>query len=327
MLVGAATLGWRVHALAATLPPETETFIDMLAAKHRFNRAQLRTWFSQAKTQTAVLDAMARPGTARPWYEFRQSHVNDARIRGGREFWERNAGTLKQVSAEYGVPEEIIVATLGTETFYGRQTGRYGAFDVLTTLAFNYPPRADYFRGELEEYLLLTRENRVNPLQYKGSYAGALGIAQFMPSNYRRYAVDFDGDGKRDLWNEADAIASVANYYWTWGWQTGEQIVSAVEAPAAANAAAYAELLQQGVQPRTPVGKLKEAGVVLLEDAPEDMHATLIAAQAESGMQYWLGFNNFYVITRYNRSTNYALAVNELAQELVRARQRPGNPP
>jgi membrane-bound lytic murein transglycosylase B len=324
--IAAILLTSHVHAIGAEIAPEAESFINTMVAKHGFKRGQLQKWFGQAKTQTAVLQAMARAGTARPWYEFRQDHVNDARIRTGLEFWERNAQTLARASADFGVPEQIIVATLGTETFYGRRNGRYSTFDVLSTLAFNYPPRADFFRGELEEYLLLARENGVNPLQYKGSYAGALGIAQFMPSNYRRYAVDYDGDGKRDLWNDADAIASVANYYRSWGWQAGQRVIAAVEPPSAANRNAYVSLLQGGIKPHTPVSKLKEAGVTLLDEAPDDLMATLLAAHGDSGMQYWLGFDNFYVITRYNRSTNYALAVHELALELVRARQRAEQP-
>lgn len=300
--------------------PAVDGFIEQIAAAHQFDRRQLRRWFDQAHIQKGILQVMARPGTARPWYEFRASHVNEARTRGGVEYWRRHAGALSRASSEYGVPEEIIVATIGIETFYGRNIGNSNVFDALATLAFAYPPRAEMFRGELEQFLLLAREMRMNPLRAKGSYAGALGVAQFLPSSYRRYAIDFDNDGKRDLWGHNDAIGSIANYYKAHGWRPGEQVIVALEQPVDPAGEDFKQLLERGLNPHTTVAAIKATGVAPDEIVPDDLLASVIGAEADNGMRYWLGFNNFYVITRYNRSVNYALAVHELALELRRAR-------
>lgn len=215
-------------------------------------------------------------------YEFRASQVTDARIRRGVEFWDRYAATLARASAEYGVPEEVLVATIGVESVYGRNTGKFSVFDALVTLAFAYPPRAELFRAELEEYLLLARENQVSPLDYKGSYAGALGIPQFLPSSYRRYAVDFDGDGKRDLWNFDDAIGSIANYYQTWGWQPGEPVVVAVEQPGS-ETGDLQSLLDGGIAPHTPVSELKRAGLSPAAPIADDTPVALFSVETEAG--------------------------------------------
>ena len=300
---------------------EIEAFVEELSANHQFDRRQLRRWFSQARVQGGVLSAMAHPATARPWHEFRAGHITEARIRGGLDYWLRHAATLARASIEYGVPEEIVVATIGVETFYGRRTGNFNVFDALVTLAFAYPPRAELFRSELMQYLLLAREARFDATSMKGSYAGAIGIPQFLPSSYRRYAVDFDGDGRRDLLNSpADAIGSVANYYKSHGWRAGEAIaVSAEVRPESA-----IELLEMGVKPQLKVSELKRRGVSSAAPVEEGAEAALIVVESETGPLYWLGLNNFYVITRYNRSINYALAVHELAREL-RARVRTGD--
>ena len=233
--------------------PQVEAFIEQVATDHQFDRRELQRLFGQARLQTGVLRAMARPGTARPWFEYRVSQLSEARIRGGVEYWQRHADILARVSTEYGVPEEVIVATIGIETFYGRNTGTSPVFDSLTTLAFAYPPRAELFRSELEHFLLLTRELKIDPLASRGSYAGALGIAQFLPSSYRRHAVDFDGDGRRDLWQHADAIGSVANYYRSYGWQTGEPVIVAIERQIEAPSDEFAQLLERGIVPNAPV--------------------------------------------------------------------------
>ena len=239
--------------------------------------------------------------------------MDAARINGGVRFWREHAATLEKAGREFGVPEEIIVATIGVETIYGRHTGGYGVLEALTMLAFHYPPRAELFRSELAQYLLLARETRFDAMSMKGSYAGAIGIPQFLPSSYRRYAVDFDGDGRRDLVKSpADAIGSVANYYKLHGWRAGE----AIAVPAEVDLANAAALLELGIKPQLNVGELKRRGVSPAVPVDEESRAALITAQSEAGPSYWLGFNNFYVITRYNRSINYALAVHELAQEL-----------
>jgi membrane-bound lytic murein transglycosylase B len=260
-----------------------------------------------------VISAITAPFTARPWHEFRSRNVDAVRINGGIKFWREHAATLARARREFGVPEEIIVATIGVESIYGRRTGGFGVLEALTMLAFNYPPRAELFRSELEHFLLLAREARFDTARVKGSYAGAIGIPQFLPSSYRRYAVDFDGDGRRDLLGSpADAIGSVANYYKAHGWREGQLIA----VPAAVEPEGVAELLELGIKPRLNVGELKRRGVSPAEPLEEGPAAALFVVESESGPSYWLGLNNFYVITRYNRSVNYALAVRELAREL-----------
>ncbi len=321
MLVGIiAALCVPRPAAAFSRNPEIDAFMQKLVTEHHFKRRQLQRWFRRAQLQPAVLDAISRPATASPWYQFRASHVTAARIEGGVEYWQRYAETLARASTEYAVPEEIIIATIGIETFYGRQVGSYNAFNSLATLAFAYPPRAELFRSELEEFLLLARELRASPLHYKGSYAGALGVAQFLPSSYRRYAVDFDGDGSRDLWNDQDAIGSIANFYKTHGWRPGELVVVAIEQPVDAANGEFKLLLERGLEPHATVAAIRRAGASPSEFVPDDALASVFSAETEAGPRYWLGFNNFYVITRYNRSVNYALAVYELALKLRRAR-------
>ncbi|MBI3054396.1 MAG: lytic murein transglycosylase B [Betaproteobacteria bacterium] len=315
--------GWGgAPAAAAALNPEIESFIDQLVADHEFERSELRRWFKQARVQNGVLKAISRPATARPWHEYRASQLTEARIRGGLEYWQRHADTLARASTEYGVPEEIMVATIGVETFYGRNTGRNNVFDALVTLAFSYPPRAGLFRGELEQFLLLTRELGLSPLRFKGSYAGALGVPQFLPSSYRRYAVDFDTNGTRDLWEHGDAIGSIANYYKSYGWQPGEPVIVPIEEQAETAGEEFRLLLERGLKPHTTVAEIRRGGVTPAEPVAEDALICVFGAESEAGMRYWMGFNNFYVITRYNRSVNYALAVHELAQELRRAWHR-----
>jgi membrane-bound lytic murein transglycosylase B len=315
-----ALLLWCGLATAATaqktLRPEVESFIAEMVSKHRFEREALRRAFGQVQPQPAIIRAMTAPATARPWYEFRSRAV-DPNIDSGIRFWEENAATLARASREFGVPEEIIVATLGIETRYGRQTGSFKILDALTMLAFDYPQRAEYFRKELEEYLLLTREAGLDLPNVRGSYAGAIGLPQFLPSSYRKYAVDFDGDGRRDLGQAADSIGSVANYYRSFGWKTGQPIVI----PAVGSE--IDAILDSGVKPSVKVGEFKRRGVTPLRPVSDDAEAVLFAVETESGPAYWLGLQNFYVITRYNRSINYAMAIQELARAL-RASVKPG---
>jgi membrane-bound lytic murein transglycosylase B len=297
---------------------DAEIFIGEMVQKHQFDPHALRKLFGQVRPLASVVRAISAPGTARPWHEFRTRNVDPARINGGVAFWREHAALLARARQQYGVPEEIIVATIGIETLYGRNTGSFRVMEALTTLAFNYPPRADLFRSELEAYLLMVRESGLDAMKPRGSYAGAMGIPQFLPSSFRRYAVDFDADGRRDLMTVADAIGSVANYYREFGWQTG----GAVLVPATVSGDTEA-LLKAGIKPHVTVSELKRLGVVPTAAVEEGIEAALFTAEAESGPRYWLGLNNFYVITRYNRSVNYALAVHELAQEL-RMLVRPG---
>jgi len=300
-------------AAQGRLAPEIEVFIGEMVQKHQLEAGTLRKLFAQAQSRPAILRAISAPGTARPWHEFRRLNVDAVRIKGGIEFWRRHAAALERASREYGVPEELIVATIGIETIYGRNTGGYRVLDALTTLAFQYPPRAELFRSQLEEYLLLLRETGLDALKIRGSYAGAIGIPQFLPGSYRRYAVDFDGDGRRDLMGTtADAIGSVANYYKAHGWRPGATVV----VPARSDGSGADALLEMGIKPQLKVVELKRYGVTPAASIEEGAEAALFVVETESGPRYWLGLHNFYVITRYNRSVNYALAVHELAQEL-----------
>jgi membrane-bound lytic murein transglycosylase B len=303
------------------LASDVEVFIAEMVQKHQFEAGALRKLFGQAQSRPAILRAISAPGTARPWHEFRRLNLDPARIKGGLAFWRQHAAALERANREYGVPEELIVATIGIETLYGRVTGTHRVLDALTTLAFQYPPRAELFRSQLEEYLLMLRETGLDPLKVRGSYAGAIGIPQFLPGSYRRYAVDFDGDGRRDLMGSpADAIGSVANYYKAHGWKPGAAVVVLARTDGSGTDA----LLEMGIKPQLKVVELKRFGVTPSAPVEEGAEAALIVVETESGPRYWLGLNNFYVITRYNRSVNYAMAVHELAQEL-RAQSRAGN--
>jgi membrane-bound lytic murein transglycosylase B len=317
LLLLAAAAG---HAAAprAALAPEVQAFVEQMVERHGFERGMLARTLGNTKFLDSVVRAMEAPATALPWHEFRQRHIGDARLQGGLRFWAENAAVLERAAAEYRVPPELIVATIGIETVYGRRTGSFSVLDALTTLAFGYPQRAAFFRDELEQFLLLARENGWKTEAVKGSFAGAIGVPQFLPSSYRKYAVDFDGDGRRDLRRNADAIGSVANYYREFGWQSGAPVLVPVDV----GGTALDPLLAAGIAPHATVAEFGKRGVVPLEPVPDDTRAALIAAESAAGMRYWLGLNNFYVITRYNRSINYALVVQELAASLREQRGR-----
>lgn len=292
---------------------DVREFINTMSSKHAFAEDELTSVLRQANFRQDIIDAMSRPAEKRPWREYRPIFLTPNRIRGGVEFWKENEEILARAEQTYGVPPEIVIAIIGVETFYGRSAGRHRVLDSLATLAFDYPPRGDFFRGELEQYLVLTREEHLDPLAVTGSYAGAMGKPQFIPSSYRHYAVDFDGDGQRDLLDSvADAIGSVANYLGTHGWKKGEAVV----APATVTGEDYLELLAQGIEPRTPVGELPARGILAGETLAPETPVALIELDGENGKEYWIGLRNFYVITRYNRSSLYAMAVYQLASEI-----------
>lgn len=302
------------------LRPEVEAFVDEMAEKHGIGRSELRAIMQQARLQRDILRAMSGQSRARPWYRYRPLYVNADRIAGGVRFWDAHAPLFARAEREYGVPAEIIVATIGVETIYGTYTGRHRVLDALSTLAFDFPRRAEFFRGELEQFLLLVRDRIVDPWTIKGSYAGAMGIPQFLPSSFQRYAVDFDADGRKDLSDGvADSIGSVANYYRSFGWQEGRPIVVA----ARVQGDGYAALAEQGIEPRIDAATLKRAGVTPLENSGDDLVAMLVL-EGQTGPEYWLGLNNFYMITRYNRSVNYAMSVHQLANEIRAAREARG---
>ncbi|WP_317931279.1 lytic murein transglycosylase B [Halioxenophilus sp. WMMB6] len=296
--------------------PETQKFIGEMVAEQQFDRAQLQAWFDQVERKQSVLDAIARPAEkVKPWKEYRQIFVTPTRIKQGVEFWRNNAQVLARAEQDFGVPKEIIVAILGVETRYGAHRGGYRVMDSLSTLAFEYPPRAAFFRKELKEFLLLAREQKKEPLTLMGSYAGAMGYGQFMPSSYRAYAYDYDGNGFTDIWdNPEDAIGSVANYFTRHGWQGGQPVVARVRVAGNYNA----NLLNDELEPDRTFSDVKAGGFIPLEDAHYPDPVRVFQLEGEHGAEFWLGMQNFYVITRYNRSSMYALAVFQLAQAVAR---------
>jgi membrane-bound lytic murein transglycosylase B len=300
---------------------EVQTFIADLAERDGFDAAELTKLFSQAKSLPAVIKAILPPTDPgiRSWQVYRNRFVETKRIVGGLRFWQDNDKVIAAASARYGVPEEIIVAIIGVETIYGRNMGKFETFSALTTLAFDYPPRAALFRRELEELLLLAREQGRNPLEYRSSYAGAIGLPQFLPSSLRNYAVDFDGDGTIDLrGNAADAIGSVANFLHEHGWETGQPIAVPVQA-----VGEYCTvLLAAGLEPQLKPSEMGEC-VVNAEAAAELPAALVELVTPDQAAEYRLGYRNFYVLSRYNRSSFYAMAVNDLAEALVATRQSP----
>ena len=293
---------------------DVQQFITRLTQQDKLDRQWLEAAFAHVQRRQSILDAIAKPAEAKPWYQYRSLFVTDARISGGVDFWNQQGALLSKARDLYGVPEQILVAILGVETFYGRQHGGYPVIDALTTLGFDYPPREAFFQGELEQYFILCHEQGQDPLTLTGSYAGAMGAPQFMPDSYRQYAVDFDGDGRRDVWDDwADIIGSVANYFEQHGWKSGELIV--VPAALAKNVQAPTPLMP------TTVGELRKAGVLLSAGVADGEEAVLVTLEEEDhGTRYWVGLHNFRVLTQYNRSPLYAMAVIELADSVAERR-------
>jgi len=310
-----AALSWLAGSQPAaaidTHRADVKAFVTEMADQYGFKKKVVRKWLNAAKSQPAILEAMEKPAEkAKPWYEYRPIFMTDRRIREGTEFWLAHRRELDRASVRSGVPPEILAAILGVETYYGRLTGSYRVIDALATLAFDYPPRSKFFTDELAQYLLLTREMRLDPLSLKGSYAGAMGAPQFMPSNYRRFAVDADADGRIDLWsNWSDVCASVGNYLKEHGWNEGEPVLS----EATVDPAKPEELDGRKLALEETVGSLKAKGVDFDSSLPADAPALLIAADEADGVHWRVGYSNFYAITRYNHSALYAMAVYELA--------------
>ena len=302
--------------------PELKKFINEMVTKHDFDGAELTNWFKQVKPRPDIIKAISSPAEALPWYKYRPIFLTKSRIKGGVEFWGQHADTLARAEKVYGVPPEIIVAIIGVESRYGKYKGKYPVMEALATLAFNYPKRSKFFRSELEQFLLLTREEKINPLSLKGSYAGAMGEPQFISSSYRRYAVDFDNDGKRDLWNNTtDIIGSVANYFGKHGWKKGETIaVRANTKKAQINGKGFRSLVKSGVKPKHKLKFMQQQGIKANKKLPGDQLAALIELTTKNKPEHWLGLHNFYVITRYNHSELYAMAVYQLGSEIAKLR-------
>ena len=298
-----------------TVHPGIDAFIEEMVSSHDLKREDLVGILSTAEKKDSIIAAMTRPAEAKPWHEYRQIFVTPERVAGGVAFIQENRELLERVEGEFGVPVEMIAAIVGVETRYGDITGSYRVLDALATLAFHYPPRAEFFRGELEHFLLLSQEEGLPSRDVLGSYAGAMGLGQFIPSSYRAYAVDFDGDGRRDLWgSRADAIASVANYFRAHRWRPGDPV--AVPAKAGEEAR---ELKSLPLDPQYPLQQMIDWGYRPTVDALDGQElATLIELEAERGPEFWIGFHNFYVISRYNRSALYSMAVYQLSQAIAR---------
>lgn len=319
-MVGVAP--WPAGAIDISHHPEVAPFIDEMHTRYGFSRKELTRWFVRTTLKPDIVAAMERPSEARPWHEYKRLFVTEKHVRHGKDFWHRHRSALARAQKRYGVPPEFVIAIIGVETQYGGNTGRYRTMDALTTLWLDYPRRADFFRKELEEYLVLARTLKKNPLKIEGSYAGALGIPQFMPSSYRRFGVDLDGDRKVNLFSSpADAIGSVARFLQAHGWETGGPVVDEVET--SGPVPLHLEKLE--IKPALPLSALARDGIFPHRPGParaqEDLRreVTLIMLEGEGGPLARIGYHNFYVLSRYNRSTRYAMAVVELAR-LIRQR-------
>lgn len=299
-------LGFNIHAKVSL--SEVEQFIDEVCSRNQqLDPKWVRNILSQAKHQQSIIDAMNRPAEKTlKWFEYRNIFIQPKRIEQGLTFWQQHQQTLDQVAQATGVPAEYIVAIIGVETFFGRFKGKHKVLDALYTLTFDYPKRAKFFRQELEQFLLLANQQHVSALQAKGSYAGAMGYGQFMPSSYRHYAIDFEQDGVIDLLNNPnDAIASVANYLAKHRWKQGQQVVK-----------------KNNQKPIQKVKKNKKLNQLKpnLTDPNGQKYTQLALKIAPNETEYWQGFHNFYVISRYNHSHLYVMAVHQLAQQLKAAK-------
>ena len=294
---------------------DVSKFIDAMVADYDFERESLESVLLQAESLESVLEAISRPAErSKEWHEYRAIFLTDRRVKAGAEFWRENRRELQRISEETGVSCEILVGIIGVETFFGRITGNYRVLDALSTLAFDYPPRSKFFRRELQQFLLLVREESMNVADATGSYAGAMGAPQFMPSSFRAYAVDASDDGKRDIWNNwEDVIGSVANYFVEHGWRQNAEVV----ARASLGKPWSGDAPKNVLKPEETVESLSRQGVMFSTDMAGDQVTQLLMLQGKDGKEYWVGFHNFFVITRYNRSVMYALAVHQLGQEIA----------
>lgn len=295
---------------------DVQAFIQEMVTQHGFSQTDLNQLFKKVTINENIIELMNRPAErTKPWYEYEPMFVTNAQAIAGVKFWKDNEAALEKAQKEYGVPPEIIIAILGVETRYGQNKGGFSVLTALSTLSFDYPRRSAFFTNELKEYLLLAREESVDPTTLVGSYAGAMGNPQFMPSSYRKFAVDFTGNGKRDIWNNfTDTIGSVANYFKSHGWKAGAPV--AYQANVTGNA--YKEIPVNQVDPFITVADLKAKGVTPLAkiNIEPNQLATLIELQAKNGPEYWIGLNNFETIMRYNPRVMYAMAVYELSTQI-----------
>ncbi len=305
-----------------------DSFIAEMSQRHNFPAAELNALFSHVQASPSILAAIAKPAESKAWYQYRPIFVTDNRVEDGVSFWMRYGQVLADVERTYGVPREIMVAIIGVETFYGKRSGDYKVIEALSTLAFNYPPRAPFFRSELENFLLMTRAQGVNPLDLTGSYAGAMGMPQFMPSSFRNFAVDYDRDNRIDIWaNAADAIASVGNYLKQHGWVAGQPVAARAYLSPTATPASFLQREATNI----PIEELRTAGITTGVPLPNNPSVGLLQLQGDMEQEYWITLKNFDVIRTYNRSALYAMAVHQLAgiirSDYERRLSEPGRTP
>ena len=295
------------------LSEQESEFVEEMTRKHGFSSKMLSTQLDKARYKTSIIKAISRPAEGMEWHRYREIFLQQDRIHEGVAFMNEHEKILADAEERYGVDPYIITAIIGVETKYGKITGNYRVIDALKTLAFSYPKRAPFFRGQLEEFFLMAREESMDPMLPKGSYAGAMGMPQFIPSSFRSFAVDFDNDGKRDLWNSpADIIGSVANYFVTHGWQRDAPVAFHLDdKPGSLPVAA-----PKGEEPKIPVSAIRRTGVNIPSSLSDDANTAIIELRQENGNEYWLGMKNFYVITRYNHSNLYAMAVFQLSEAI-----------
>ncbi len=295
--------------------PDVAAFIDEMVESYSYERGQLECILADAEIKQSIIDLISKPAERTlTWGEYRKIFLTEERIEAGAEFWRQYSDILDNISESTGVPVEILVGVIGVETYFGRITGGHRVVDALATLAFDYPPRAAFFRRELEQFLLLVREEKMTASDAVGSYAGAMGRPQFMPSSYRAFAVDGTGDGKRDIWNDwTDVAASIANYFIEHDWRTGEDIV----VPASLGQRWRGSAPDNSLEPRETVASLSTQGVMFATDMPPTSAGQLLTLETANGAEHWVGFHNFFVITRYNRSVMYALAVHQLGRKIA----------
>jgi membrane-bound lytic murein transglycosylase B len=292
-------------------------FVDEMVKQHEFERDALVATLSEARVKQSIIKKISTPAEKKlTWGEYRKIFITRERIKAGTDFWLENREMLERIHRETGVSVAMIVGIIGVETYYGRITGRDRVLDALATLAFDYPPRQKFFRNELVQFLILAREEEIDPTVPMGSYAGAMGRPQFMPSSFRAYAVDATGDGKRDIWNNwADVAGSVANYFLEHGWRPGEEVTAQATLSHAWHGAIPKP--KNTLTPTETVGNLSKKGVMFVTDLGGDSKGELLTYEGDSGIEHWVGFHNFFVITRYNRSVMYALAAYQLGQEIA----------
>ncbi len=303
-------------AYAADLDrPDVNAFITTMVEQYDYDRETLRDILGEAEKKDSIIELISKPAEKTlTWAEYRPIFITKARVNAGAKFWRENREALEDIESRSGVPIEIMVGIIGVETYYGRITGGHRVLDALATLAFDYPPRSKFFRSELEHFLLLVREEDMKATDAFGSYAGAMGRPQFMPSSYRAYAVDSTGDGKRDIWNDwKDVAGSIANYFNAHGWHTGEEVTSL----ATISDRWSGPFPKNVLKPEETVESLSEMGVMFSTALPGDSASQLLTLQGADGDEHWVGFHNFFVITRYNHSVMYGLAVHQLGQEIA----------